>query len=193
VRPKDVSRLAFPRAVLCAVAMFVAGCGDGVHSSPRSVEPSESGETPSAARATTPSGDPTAHQAAKAHKTRGTNGDDRLLGTSGRDIINGLRGSDVIRGRAGDDVLRDYSGVGTGRRLDPTSDAFYGGLGDDLIYSSQHDRVHAGSGNDTIYADYLKPGDVIFCGPGRDVVIENDDYSGIALRGCEKLRVEYAG
>jgi len=112
---------------------------------------------------------------------------------TGPDIINGLRGSDNIRGRAGDDELRDYSGVGTGRRLETTSDAFYGGLGDDLIYSSQHDRVYAGPGDDTIYADYLKPGEVIRCGPGRDVVIENDEFSGIVLLGCERLRVEYAG
>jgi Ca2+-binding RTX toxin-like protein len=76
---------------------------------------------------------------------RGTNGNDRLLGTSGRDIIDGLRGSDVIRGRAGNDELKDYTGVGTGRRLD-TSDAFHGAPSNDLIYSSQHDRVYAGPG-----------------------------------------------
>lgn len=90
--------------------------------------------------------------------------------------------------------MRDYTGVGTGAPvIDSTSDAFYGGPGDDLIYSSHHDHVHAGPGNDTIFADYLGPGDVISCGPGRDVVIENDDFAGIVLRGCEKLRVEYAG
>jgi Ca2+-binding RTX toxin-like protein len=125
---------------------------------------------------------------------RGTNGNDRLLGTSGRDGINGLRGSDIIRGGADNDVLRDYTGVGTGSAvIDSSPDAFHGGAGDDLIYSSRNDHVHAGPGNDTIYADYLKPGDVIFCGSGRDVVIENDDFAGIVLRGCEKLRVEYAG
>jgi hypothetical protein len=50
-----------------------------------------------------------------------------------------------------------------------------------------------GQADDTIYADYLKPGDVIHFGTGHDVVIENDDYPGIVLRGCEKLRIEYAG
>lgn len=91
-------------------------------------------------------------------------------------------------------MLRDYSGVGTGRPLDTSSDAFYGGPGDDVIYASLNDRVEAGSGDDTIYADYLfRPGQVIRCGPGRDVVIENDDFAGITLIGCERLRVEYAG
>jgi hypothetical protein len=142
---------------------------------------------------TTPTSEPTAHPGAKEHKIRGTNGDDVLVGTSGRDVIDGQRGSDIIRGRAGDDELSDYTGVGTGKRLDTTPDAFFGGPGDDLIYSSQHDRVHAGPGDDTIYADYLKPGDVIHCGPGWDVVILNDDFPGIVLMGCEKLRVEYAG
>ena len=149
----------------------------------------------SASVATTPTSHPTTHPTAKAHQIRGTNGNDRLIGTSGRDIINGLRGSDVIRGRAGDDALRDYTGVDHGgATLDSTSDAFYGGPADDVIYASQNDHVYAGPGDDTIYADYLfQRGQVIRCGPGRDVVIENDDYPGIVLRGCEKLRVEYAG
>lgn len=192
VRLMTVSRLTFPGAVLCAVAVLVTGCGNGDHSTALSVEPSASGHG-SRAVVTTPTIETNAHSGARAPEVRGTNGDDRLIGTSGRDIIDGLRGSDVIRGRAGDDELRDYSGVGTGRPLDETADAFYGGPGSDLIYSSQHDRVYAGPGDDTIYADYLKPGDVIHCGPGRDVVIENDDWPGIVLRGCEKLRVEYAG
>jgi Ca2+-binding RTX toxin-like protein len=187
-----MSRLAVPSAALCAVTVIVAGCGNGDHSTPLSVEPFASGQG-SPAVVTTPTHEPTAHSGAKAHKVRGTSGDDRRVGTTGRDIIDGLRGSDVIRGRAGDDELRDYTGVGTGRRLDATSDAFYGGPGNDLIYSSQHDHVYAGPGDDTIYADYLTPGDVIHCGPGRDVVIENDDYPGIVLMGCEKPRVEYAG
>jgi Ca2+-binding RTX toxin-like protein len=143
--------------------------------------------------ATTTTSEPTSHAGATEHKMRGTNGDDVLVGTSGRDVINGLRGVDVIRGGAGNDELKDYSGVGTGRRLDATPDAFDGGPGDDLIYSSQHDHVHAGPGDETIYADYLKPGDVIACGPGRDVVITNDVFPGIVLKGCEKLRIEYAG
>lgn len=181
----------FPSALLCTVGALVAGCGDGGHSS--ALEPSAAVRSSSAGVATT--SHPTAHPADKAHKIRGTNGTDRLIGTSGRDIINGLRGSDVIRGGAGDDVLRDYTGVGTGVAVpDATSDAFYGGSGDDVIYASQHDHVYAGPGDDTIYADYLfRRGQVIHCGPGRDVVIENDDFPGIVLRGCEKLRVEYAG
>jgi Ca2+-binding RTX toxin-like protein len=190
VRPRGVSRLAFPSVALCAVAALVAGCGNGVHSNPRSDEPSETGGSPSAVVATTPTSDPTAHPGARVNRIRGTNGNDRLLGTPGRDIINGLHGSDIIRGGAGNDLLRDYTGEPV---IDSTSDAFYGGPGDDLIHSGHHDRVHAGPGNDTIYADYLGPGDVISCGSGRDVVIENDDYPGTVLRGCEKLRVEYAG
>jgi hypothetical protein len=193
LRLRGVSRLAFPSALLCAVGLLVAGCGGGAHSN--ALEPSASVRSSSAGVATTPTSHPTAHPTAKAHEMRGTNGNDRLIGTSGGDIINGLRGSDIIRGGAGDDVLRDYTGVGRGVAVpDATSDAFYGGPGDDVIYASQHDHVYAGPGDDTIYADYLfQPGQVIHCGPGRDVVIENDDYPSVVLRGCEKLRVEYAG
>jgi Ca2+-binding RTX toxin-like protein len=138
-------------------------------------------------------GHPSTHAKTTGHRLAGTNGDGVLVGTPGRDVIDGLHGTDIIRGRAGDDELRDYSGVGTGRSLDTTQDAFYGGPGDDLIFSSQHDRVFAGPGDDRIYADYLKPGDVIHCGTGWDVVTTNDVFPGIVLRGCEKLRVEYAG
>lgn len=193
-RPRGVSRLAFPSALLCAVATLIAGCGDGAQ--PNALEPSASMRS-SASGVTTPppTSCPTAYQTAKAHHIRGTNGNDRLVGMSGRDIINGLRGSDTIRGGAGNDVLRDYTGVGKGVAVpDATSDAFYGGPGDDVIYASQNDHVSAGPGDDTIYADYLfQPGQVIHCGPGRDVVIENDHYPSVVLRGCEKLRVEYAG
>lgn len=156
-----------------------------------SEEPSGSGRT-SRVVVTRPTSQPTTHPEA-AHRMRGTNGDDRIVGTSGPDAINGLRGADVIRGAAGDDVLRDYSGVGTGRPLDTTRDLFYGGPGDDLIYASRHDRVSGGPGDDTIYADYVDRGQVIACGPGRDVVILNDDDPGLVLSGCERVRVQYAG
>jgi hypothetical protein len=146
-----------------------------------------------AAEVTTAQSTSTAHPPIREHRVRGTNGDDRLVGTPGRDLMDGLRGTDTIRGRAGDDELRDHSGVGSGRRLDPTRDFFDGGPGDDVIFASQRDRVRAGPGDDTVYADYLEPGVVISCGRGRDVVITNDDLPGVVLRGCEKLRVAYAG
>lgn len=173
-RRRVVSRLAFPSACLCVVGTLVVGCGDGAHSD--ALEPFGSGRGPSTGVATAPTSHSAAHPRVKAHHIRGTNGDDRLVGTPGRDIINGLRGSDIIRGGAGDDELKDYTGVGTGRRLDTTPDAFYGGPGDDVIYASQRDHVYAGPGDDTIYPDYLfEPGQVIRCGRGRDVMIENDD------------------
>ena len=75
--------------------------------------------------------------------------------------------------------MSDVTGVGTGRRLDTTTDAFFGGPGDDLIYSSQHDRVHAVPGDDRIDANYLKPEDVVPGGPGQDVVIESDEIRGL--------------
>jgi hypothetical protein len=192
VRPMVVSRRAVASSVLCAVAVLVPGCGNEVHSSSPPAEPSASRDDFPAA-VTTPASDPSAHPGAEEHRIRGTNGDDRLVGTSGRDILDGLRGADTIRGRAGNDELRDYTGVGTGRRLDITPDAFYGGPGDDLIYSSQQDRVYVGTGDDTIYADYVRRGDVIVCSAGRDVVILNDDDPGLVLTGCERVRIEYAG
>jgi Ca2+-binding RTX toxin-like protein len=123
----------------------------------------------------------------------GTNGDDNLVGTSGPDVIDGLRGSDIIRGGAGNDELSDYTGFEVGNRLDATRDAFYGGPGNDSIYASQHDRVYAGTGDDQIYANYVKRAQSIACGPGRDMVILNDDDPGLELRGCENVRVAYAG
>ena len=128
-----------------------------------------------------------------AHRVQATNGDDVLVGGPGPDVIDGRRGSDVIRGRAGDDELLDPSGVGTGRPLDTSRDAFHGGPGDDLIHASHRDRVHAGPGDDRILANYLERGDVVDCGPGRDVVVLNDDDPGIAQTGCETVRVQYAG
>lgn len=190
MRPTDVSTPTF--GVLCALVVLLAGCEDGGHAGTSWREPSSGGDSPAVVVTTFTSG-PHPDAVADMNKIRGTMGDDRLLGASGRDLIDGRRGSDIIRGRAGDDVLKDYTGIGTGRRLDTTPDAFYGGPGDDLIYSSQHDRVNAGPGDDTIVAYYLVSGDVIRCGPGRDVVVENDDYTGIVLRGCEKVRVRYAG
>jgi Ca2+-binding RTX toxin-like protein len=167
--------------------LVLGGC-----STSASVEPSGSGGA-SPADGTTPTSEPTGHAGAKEHKIRGTNGDDVLVGTSGRDVIDGLRGTDIIRGRAGNDELSDDSGVGTGRRIDTTPDAFYGGQGDDEIYSTQHDHVYAGTGDDPVYADYVKRGHVIHCGPGRDVVVLNDDDPGLVLKACERVRIEYAG
>jgi hypothetical protein len=96
-RLRDVSRLVFPSALLCAVGTLVAGCGDGVHSN--ALEPSASVRGSSAGVLTTATSHPTAHASAMAHRIRGTNGNDLLIGSSGRDIaVNGLRGSDIIRG-----------------------------------------------------------------------------------------------
>ncbi len=53
--------------------------------------------------------------------------------------------------------------------------------------------MSGGAGDDTIYADYVDRGQVIACGPGRDVVILNDDDPGLVLTGCERVRVQYAG
>lgn len=67
-RLRGVSRLAFPSALLCAVATLVTGCGDGDHSN--ALEPSESVGSPSADVATTATSHPTAHPTAKVHKIR---------------------------------------------------------------------------------------------------------------------------
>ena len=175
-----------------AVAVAVLGaCGV----SPPT-EPAVSRADPSDAitsDAITSGNEPTSHARAQAHKMRGTDGDDELVGGSGRDIIDGLRGTDILRGGAGNDELSDYTGVGTGRRLDTTPDTFYGGPGDDLIHSGHNDRVHAGPGNDRVVANYLERGDVVACGPGWDVVVLNDDDPGIVQTGCETVRIRHAG
>jgi Ca2+-binding RTX toxin-like protein len=179
-------RMRCPSSFWLLLAVVLGGC------STTSSAASSSGGGDSAAVVTTPTIGPSAH-AGTEYRIWGTDGDDVLVGTSGRDVIDGLRGTDIIRGRAGDDELRDHTGVGTSTRIDTTPDAFYGGPGDDEIYSTQHDRVYAGMGDDRVYADYVKRGHVIHCGPGRDVVVLNDDDPGLVLKGCERVRVEYAG
>jgi Ca2+-binding RTX toxin-like protein len=175
---------------VCVLAVLALG---GCSSSPAVELPvSHEDQTGATTAAPVPTTPPRANHL-RAHRVRGTVGDDVLVGTRGRDIIDGQRGTDVIRGRAGDDELSDSSGVGTGRPLDTTRDTFYGGPGDDLIYSSKHDRVHAGPGDDTVYANYLEPGDGLACGTGRDLVVLNDDDPGLVLTGCETVRVQYAG
>jgi hypothetical protein len=104
-----------------------------------------------------------------------------------------VRGADTIRGGRGDDDVQDYTGVGTRRRVNFTPDNLYGGPGDDVIWSGHNDHVYGGAGDDRIVANYVKRGDVIACGLGRDVVVRNDDDPGLVLHGCESVRVQYAG
>ena len=101
----------------------------------------------------------------------GTNGPDTLIGSDGNDHIFGLGGPDTIRGREGEDEI---SGGGGGDELrgGADNDTIFAGFGDDTVFGS--------SGNDGIDVSgdqELGFQDKVFCGPGLDVVIldENDD------------------
>lgn len=78
-------------------------------------------------------------------------GDDRMIGTNGRNHLSGGAGDDSLSGGRGDDQLDGGRGL---------------------------DRVRAGRGNDEVAGSgdfnrlFPEPGDLIRCGPGRDIVVQ---------------------
>jgi Ca2+-binding RTX toxin-like protein len=126
----------------------------------------------------------------------GLGGADRIFGGDGNDVLNGGDGDDVLGGGPGDDRLNGQLGDdsldgGTG------ADRLSGGDGDDsLVGGSGGDRLTAGRGNDvaragagadTVNVRDHKPGDVVSCGSGRDVVVA--DRGDLVSRDCERRTI----
>ena len=127
---------------------------------------------------------------------------DNLRGGSGHDTIYGAGDADTIDGGSGDDTIYgDYSPLGSGNAISPSSndenifggdgaDIIYGDQGDDKIWSGQrdgdfgvqgthdtgleHDQLFGGEGNDTLAIGY---GDDADGGLGTDAI-------SIALAGA---------
>ncbi|HEU5264720.1 MAG TPA: N,N-dimethylformamidase beta subunit family domain-containing protein [Gaiellaceae bacterium] len=96
----------------------------------------------------------------------GTAAAERVLGTPGGDTLRGTRGADRLFGRGGDDRI-------------------FGLAGDDVLNGGPNaDRLWGGSGRDRLFArDGV--GDVVVCGPGRDVaVVDRLDL----VRACEEVQ-----
>ncbi len=106
---------------------------------------------------------------------RGTIRSETLRGTLTADRILGLRGNDKLYGFAGNDFLSGAVG----------RDLIDGGKGNDNpLGGSDSDLIRGGSGNDSIFSrDGVR--DLVYCGPGRDVV-------GVDLRDrvldCEAVK-----
>lgn len=85
-------------------------------------------------------------------------------GTNGPDRLVGTAENDTLRGLGGNDVL---------------------------IGRADSDRLFGGAGNDRINAtDPGRPeGDLVNCGPGRDVALIDPSTEDVVSRNCEVVRV----
>jgi hypothetical protein len=126
----------------------------------------------------------------------GLTGADRIFGGDGNDVLNGGGGDDVLGGGPGDDTLNGQGGDdsldgGTGAdRLSggEGDDALVGGAGNDRLTGGRgNDVVRGGSGTDTVNVRDHKPGDVVSCGSGADVVAA--DRGDIVSRDCERRTI----
>jgi hypothetical protein len=115
-----------------------------------------------------------------------------MAGNRGKDDLRVIRGAALFHGGPGEDVLlggrfRDLLDGGPGADLAVGGrrfDEIVGGGGrDQLVGGFGPDAIFAGPGNDRIRATDRK-GDVIRCGPGRDVAyISHRDET----TGCERV------
>jgi hypothetical protein len=121
-----------------------------------------------------------------------------MAGNQGRDTLRVVRGAALFHGGPGEDVLlggrfRDLLDGGPGpdlavggRRFD---EIVGGGGADQLVGGLGPDAIFAGPGNDRIRASDPK-GDVIRCGPGRDVAyVSRRDRT----TGCERIVLGWQG
>lgn len=98
----------------------------------------------------------------------GGSGSDTMTGDNGPDYIASGAGNDKLFGKGGNDSLQGQAGA----------DRIDGGPG--------RDKMYGGPGGDRINARDGKPGDLLNCGPGRDVALIN---RGDTTRGCEVIKV----
>jgi RTX calcium-binding nonapeptide repeat (4 copies) len=112
-------------------------------------------------------------------KMYGRGGNDRLAGYGGKDGLSGGSGQDTLWGGSGGDGLFGDSG----------SDTIIGGPGGDEVWDNNFDPggggqdiISTGPGNDSIRS-LDRHRDTIYCGPGKDWVIEEDKID--VLKDCE--------
>lgn len=133
----------------------------------------------------------------------GDAGDNDLVGTAGADTIRAKAGDDVVHARSGDDRIlggkgRDVLWGQGGKNVidaghDARRDVVHGGPNVDTLYLYGRDHGYGGDGNDVIYGTYATGAMEIWCGPGQDRVIFNQQSPGVAVHGCEHVQVVSAG
>ncbi len=102
------------------------------------------------------------------------------------DVLWGSGRGELFRSGAGNDIVR--AGGGADRVFgERGNDRLFGQGGNDrLVGGPGRDRLDGGAGNDVLDARDRAGGDVIVCGPGRDVVYL--DLGDRAARDCEVRR-----
>jgi Ca2+-binding RTX toxin-like protein len=143
-----------------------------------------------------------------------------IEGTSGPDTIDGSPDGDTIATYGGDDYVRAYDGrdrVLAGRGDDTVyggrgADELHGGDGTDhLVGGINVDVLVGGEGNDQLFGrgpgthvgntgdDHIEiaypAGErtKVRCGGGDDVLIFNEPYDDVSIKGCETIEVVSAG
>jgi Ca2+-binding RTX toxin-like protein len=130
----------------------------------------------------------------------GTDVRDFLTGTNDDDVIDGEGGVDFIDGRGGEDVL--YGGAGSDEVWGfPGDDTLFGGRGNDFVIEGKGNNRLFGGGNDFFQATAINPDrlgsedttpkqrDLVFCGPGRDVVVVDPGRVDFVASDCERVYV----
>jgi Ca2+-binding RTX toxin-like protein len=120
---------------------------------------------------------------------RGKGGDDRLFGFAGEDLLLGGPGDDLIKGGPAHDEIGGGSGddrLIAGR--DPQLDRVYGSGGNDMLFVRGKDLADAGRGNDEVIATDPTSAMEIFCGPGEDKVVFNEETDAETF-DCEQIKI----
>jgi Ca2+-binding RTX toxin-like protein len=105
----------------------------------------------------------------------GGRGDDRLLGGKGRDELRGGEGADVLDGGHQWDAL--VGNDGADRLFGRGAGVWFGNMGDDRITIAYPDGAETR----------------VRCGGGDDVLIFNEPYDDVSIKGCETVKVISAG
>jgi Ca2+-binding RTX toxin-like protein len=97
-----------------------------------------------------------------------------ITGGDGADVLRGHGGPDLIRGDGGSDRLYGYAGRDD--LSDHEDDHLFGGIGDDVLFSSGGvSWLYGGPGDDVLDADDLYVDAVLHGGPGFDRAWLDDD------------------
>jgi Ca2+-binding RTX toxin-like protein len=116
---------------------------------------------------------------------RGWDGNDLVLAGRGADTVHGGKGEDELRGGNGPDEL--IGGINT--------DVLIGDDGDDQLFGRGRGLYFGSMGNDVISIAYPAGASTeVRCGGGRkDVLIFNEPYDDVIIKGCESVEVISTG
>ena len=121
-------------------------------------------------------------------------GDDRVRSFGGRDLVFGMKGDDKVNGGEGRDELRGGPGVD---RLDGGAqwDVLVGNDGDDKLFGRGEGLWYGNMGDDRIVIAYPEGAETrVRCGGGdEDLLIFNEPYDDVSIKGCETVKIVSAG